>query len=149
VKLIWKTKWFFEPFQDCFHPKDLASGFPQWFQLCFHIAQGHNPPQITHIFGAARLLTMTKPSSGVCSITMGETLYQFIIYTLCIQFHEASATHFSHTNLWLWRNNPWHQMHLGPSPWLGCPSVRHGNTFNPVSKGVIFQELRALGGDII
>jgi hypothetical protein len=54
-----------------------VSGFLQLFQLCFHIAQGHIPPQITHVLRMARLLAMTKISSGVSSIVMGEALYQF------------------------------------------------------------------------
>jgi len=41
------------------------------------------------------MLTMTKPSSGVHPIIVGETLYQFIIHILCIQFCDAFATHFS------------------------------------------------------
>jgi hypothetical protein len=47
------------------------------------------------VFGAACLLAMTKPSDGICPIAVGETLYQFTIYALCFQFHEAFATHFS------------------------------------------------------
>jgi hypothetical protein len=52
------------------------SGFLQLFQLCFHIAQGHIPPQIAHVFGVVRLLVRTKPSGGVHPIAMGETLYR-------------------------------------------------------------------------
>jgi hypothetical protein len=33
----------FEHLWDRFHPKDLTSGFPQLFQLCFHIVKGHIP----------------------------------------------------------------------------------------------------------
>jgi hypothetical protein len=51
------------------------SGFFQLFQLCFHIAQGHIPPQIAHALGAARLLTMTKPLNGIRLIAVGETFY--------------------------------------------------------------------------
>ncbi len=65
----------FEHLHDYFHLKDLASGFFQLFQLCFHITQGHIPPQIARVLGTAHLLTMTKPSSGVCPITLEETLY--------------------------------------------------------------------------
>jgi hypothetical protein len=43
----------------------------------------------------ARLLGMTKPLSGVCPIIVGETLYRFTSYVLCLQFHEAFTTHFS------------------------------------------------------
>jgi hypothetical protein len=39
----------FEHFRDCFHFEDSMSGFLQLCQLCFHIAQGHIPPQITHL----------------------------------------------------------------------------------------------------
>jgi hypothetical protein len=43
----------FEHFQDYFHLEDLVSGFPQLFQLCFHITQGHIPPQIARVLGVA------------------------------------------------------------------------------------------------
>jgi hypothetical protein len=66
----------FEHLQNCFHPKDSTNGFPQFFQLCYHIVKGHNPPRIAHVLGATYFLTMTKPSRGVCPIAMGETLYQ-------------------------------------------------------------------------
>jgi hypothetical protein len=65
----------FEHLQDCFHPEDSASGFFQLFQLCFHIAQCHIPLQIACVLGIVRILAMTKPSSGVHPIVMGETLY--------------------------------------------------------------------------
>jgi hypothetical protein len=55
----------FEHLKGCFHLEDFASGFPQLFQLCSHITQGHIPHQIAHILGVACLLTMTKPLSGV------------------------------------------------------------------------------------
>jgi hypothetical protein len=50
----------FEHLHDYFHLKDLASGFFQLFQLCFHITQGHIPPQIARVLGTAHLLTMTS-----------------------------------------------------------------------------------------
>jgi hypothetical protein len=85
----------FEFFQNCFHLEDSTSGFLQLFQLCFHIAQGHIPPQIAHVFEAARLLAKTKPSSEIHPIAMGETLYRFTSRALCFQIHEAFVTHFS------------------------------------------------------
>jgi hypothetical protein len=85
----------FEHFQDYFHPKNLANGFPQLFQLCFYIAQGHIPPQIAHVLKVAHLLAMTKPLSGVCPIAMGEALYRLTSRTLCFQFREAFVTHFA------------------------------------------------------
>jgi hypothetical protein len=65
----------FKHLQNIFHPKDSASGFPQLFQLYFHIAQSHIPPQIAHVLGTTHLLAMTKPSGGVHPIVAGETLY--------------------------------------------------------------------------
>jgi len=50
----------FEHLRDCFRLKDIVNGFPQLFQLCFHIAQGHIPCWITHILGAAHLLTWSS-----------------------------------------------------------------------------------------
>jgi hypothetical protein len=85
----------FEHLRDYFHPKYLASGFPQLFQLCFYIAQGHIPPQIACVFGVAHLLAMNKPLSGIHPIIMGKTLYRFTSCFLCFQFCEAFVTHFS------------------------------------------------------
>jgi hypothetical protein len=50
----------FEHFQNYFHSINLTNGFPQLFQLCFHITQGHIPPQIARVLGATRFLAMTK-----------------------------------------------------------------------------------------
>jgi hypothetical protein len=62
----------FEHLQNCFHPKDSVNGFLQLFQVCFHITQGHNPPQITHVLGMACLLTMVKPLGAVRPIGVGK-----------------------------------------------------------------------------
>jgi hypothetical protein len=72
----------FEHLQDFFHPKDSASGFFQLFQLCFHIAQCHISPQIACVLGVACLVAMTKLSSGVHTITVGETLCQLTSHVL-------------------------------------------------------------------
>jgi hypothetical protein len=40
------------------------------------------------------LLAITKPLGGVHTIAMGESLYGFTSYVLCLQFHDAFATHF-------------------------------------------------------
>jgi hypothetical protein len=84
-----------EHFQNCFHPKDLANGFLLLFQLCSHIVKGHISPQIAGVLGATHLLAMTKPLSGIHPIIVGETQYQPTSRTLCLQFHNTSATHFS------------------------------------------------------
>jgi len=89
------SKMAFEHLRNCFHCEDSKSGFFHLFQLCFHIAQGHILPQIAHVFRAIRLLAMTKPSGGVRSIAVGESLYQLTSHTLCFQFHENFITHFS------------------------------------------------------
>jgi hypothetical protein len=73
----------FEQFQNYFHLEDSTNRFPQLLQLCFHIVQSHIPHQIMHILGAIRLLTMTKPSGGVCSIVMGEALYRLTSHVVC------------------------------------------------------------------
>jgi hypothetical protein len=52
-----------------------VNAFPQLFQLCFHIAQGHIPCRIAHILGVVYLFAMTKPLSEVRPITVEETLY--------------------------------------------------------------------------
>ncbi len=133
----------FEHLWDCCHLEDLTNGFPQLFQLYSHITQGYIPPQIACVLGVACLLTMTKPSSGVHPIVMGKSLYQLTSHVLCIQFHEAFATHFSP-----------HQ--FGITTKGGCETIIHGikctldlhpnwvvlqldvaNTFNLVSRRVI------------
>jgi hypothetical protein len=73
----------FEHFHNYFHLKNYTSRFPQLFQLCFHISQGHIPCQFAHILGAPPLLTMAKLSDGVHPIAIGETLYRFTSHTLC------------------------------------------------------------------
>jgi hypothetical protein len=98
---------------------------------------------------------MTKPLGGVHHITMGETLYRFTSHFLCLQFRDAFVTHFY--------ANQFEVAIKG-----GCEIIIHGiictldlhpnwvvlqlnvvNAFNLVLRGVIFQELRVLGGDII
>jgi len=69
------SKMVFKHLQNCFHLEDSTNGFAQLFQLCSHITQGHIPHQITHILIRVHLLTMTKPSSGICPIVVGGTLY--------------------------------------------------------------------------
>jgi hypothetical protein len=145
----------FEHLRNNFHLEDLASGFPQLFQLCFHITQGHNPPQITRVLGAAYLLAMTKPLGGISPIAVGETLYRLISRALCLQFHETFTTHF-----------PPHQ--FGVVIKGGYETIFHNikcnldlhldwvvleldlrNAFNSMSKKVIFKELYATSGGII
>jgi hypothetical protein len=122
----------FEHLQNCFHPKDSVISFSQLFQFCSHITQGHIPCWITHILGAPHLLAMTKFLSGVRLFIVRETLYQFtshafmpsILWHLCNTFFPTPIQ--SSNQRWIWNNNPWHQMHFGPSPspWLGCFLVR-------------------------
>jgi hypothetical protein len=64
----------FEHLWNYFHPEDSTNGFPQLFQLCCHLAQGHIPPQIACVLGMAYLLAMTKLLGGIHPITMGKTL---------------------------------------------------------------------------
>jgi len=103
----------FKQLQNSFHPKDSVNGFPQRFQLCSHITQGHIPHQNAHILGVTCLLTMTKPLGGVHPIIIRETLYQFTSRVLCFQFRDAFAT----------RLSP-HQ--FGIVTKAGCEIVSHG-----------------------
>jgi hypothetical protein len=89
----------FEQCWDYFHPKDSMSGFLQLFQLCFHITYGHIPFQIARVFGAVCLLAMTKPSGGVCPITVWETLHQLISHILCLQFCDTLQHIYPRINL--------------------------------------------------
>jgi hypothetical protein len=98
---------------------------------------------------------MTKPLNGVRSITIEKTLYWPKSHVLYLQFCDAFATHFS-------------QHQFGITTKGGCETIIHGikctldlhpnqlvfqldvaNAFNLVSRRVIFQELRVVGGDII
>jgi hypothetical protein len=86
---------------------------------------------------------------------MGETSYWFTSRTLCFQFNDVFTTHFSS-----------HQFRAATKG--NCEIIIHGikctldlhpnwvvfqldvaNTFNSVSRGVIFQELCVANGDII
>jgi hypothetical protein len=87
---------------DYFHPENSASGFPQLFQLCSHIAQGHNPPQIACVFGTAYLLAMTKLSIGIHPIIMAKTLYRLTSRALCFDFRKTFTTHFP-TPIWSYK----------------------------------------------
>jgi len=85
----------FEHLQNCFHPKDSTSGFFQLLQLCFHIAQGHISPWITHVFRMAHLLALTKPLDGIRPTTVREALCQFTSHALWLQFCVIFAWHIS------------------------------------------------------
>jgi hypothetical protein len=103
----------FEHLEDYFHLKDSTSEFPQLFQLCFHIAQGHVPLLIACVLRATHLLTMTKPLNGVHPIAIGETLYQLTSRILYFQLCKTIATHFSP-----------HQ--FGITTKGGCETIIHG-----------------------
>ncbi len=147
--MVFKHLW------DYFHPKDSTNGFPQLFQLYSHIVKGHIPLQIACVLGVACLLAMTKSSSKIHPITMGEALYQLTSHALCLQFHNTFVTHFSP-----------HQIIVTTKG--SCETIVHGikctlnlyldsvvlqlslaNTFNLMSRGVIFQELLIIGGNIM
>jgi len=86
--------WFLNVFRIIFIKR-----FNEWILLIIsslsHIAQGHIPAQIACDFKVVCLLNMTKPSSGICPIVMGETLYWFKSPILCFKFHNVFVTHFS------------------------------------------------------
>jgi hypothetical protein len=89
----------FEHLWDYFHLEDLMNGLPQLFQLCFHIAQGHIPPQIARILGVARLLAMTKPLGGVRPIVMGEKYIDSQAMFYVFNFMKLLQHIFPQTNL--------------------------------------------------
>jgi hypothetical protein len=71
--------------------------FNKWIHLvvlfCFHIAKGHIPPWIACVLGVAYLLTMNKPSGGVCShCTKGN-----IVSTHKVHFMLSISWHFCNT----------------------------------------------------
>ncbi len=77
LSMIGPSGMVFEHLRDCFHPKDSTCGFPQLFQLCFHMVQGHIPIQIALVLGMAHFLAMTKPLNEIHPIIMKETSYRF------------------------------------------------------------------------
>jgi hypothetical protein len=89
------------------------------------------------------------------SYYMGETLYQFTSRFLCFQFRDAFATHFSPHQFKVAIKGGYETIIHG----IKCTSDFHPdwvvlqleliNAFNSVSRGVIFQKLRVIGGDII
>jgi hypothetical protein len=149
------SKMVFEHLQNCFHPEDFACGFPQLFQLYSHIAQGHIPCRITHILEATCLLGTTKLLGGIHPIVVGEELYVFTICALCFQFRDAFATHFSLHQFGIAAKGECETMIHG----IMCILDLHldwvvlqldvGNAFNLVSRGIIFQNLHAIGRGII
>jgi hypothetical protein len=98
---------------------------------------------------------MTKPLSGVCPIAMGEALYQLTSHDLCLQFREAFVTHFAPHQFGITTKGSYETIFHS----IRCILDLHPNwvifqlnvvsTFNLMSKGVIFQKLHAVGGDII
>jgi hypothetical protein len=142
----------FEYLWNYFHLEDSISGFPQLFHLCSHIAHGHIPRQIAHIRGAICLLTMIKPWGGVCPITMGEALYWPTNHTLCLQFHDAFATHFSlHQFAITIKGRCEAMIHRIKCTWDIHPNLvvlelDMVNVFNSMLKGVIFQKICATCG---
>jgi hypothetical protein len=84
-----------------------------------------------------------------------ETLYRFISRALCFQFHEAFATHFCPHQFGVEIKGGYEavihdirctlDLHLD---WIVIQlDIR--NAFNLVLRGVIFQKLHVVGGDII
>jgi len=134
----------FEHLRDCFHPKNSMRISPLLFQLCFHISQGHIPPQMAHVLATTHFLTMTKPSCGVRPIVVGETLYRMTNYNLCLQFCETFATHFppypfrvtTKGGCDLIIHNIKCTLDLHPN-WVVLP-LDVVNTFNSMLKGVVF-----------
>jgi hypothetical protein len=145
----------FEHLVNYFHPEDFASGFPQLFQLCFHIAQGHIPPQIACVFGVAHLLTMAKPSGGICSIAVGKHYIDSQAVFYVFNYVKLLQHTFPHTNLEFTTKGGYQAVIHG----IKCTMDLHPNwvvlqldvtnAFNSVSKGVIFLKLHAISGDII
>jgi hypothetical protein len=144
----------FKQLQKKIHPKDSVNGFPQRFQLCSHIAQGHISHQNAHILEVTCLLTMTKPLGGVHPIIIRETLYQFTSRVLCFQFLGAFATHLSSHQFGIVTKARCEivihgikctlDFHLG----LVVPHLDIINAFNSMLGNVIFQKLCAIDGDI-
>ncbi len=92
---------------------------------------------------------------GVRPIAVGETLYSLIGRALCFQFHEALVTHFSPHQFGVVTKGGYEVVThdiiciLDLHPNCVVLQLNVANAFNLVSKGVIFQELRATSGDII
>jgi hypothetical protein len=103
----------------------------------------------------AHLLAMTKPLGEICPIAVGETLYQLTSHTLCLQFCDSFAIHFSphqfkvatkgNCEIIVHNIKCTLDFHLG---WV-IFQLDMANDFTSMSKGVILQEFHIIGGDIM
>jgi hypothetical protein len=98
----------------------------------------------------AHHLAMTKLSGGVHPI-----IYRFTSYILCLHIYDTFATHFSLHQFEITTKGGYEvfihdirctmTLHLN---WV-IFQLHMANTFNSMSKGVIFQKLHAAGGNFI
>jgi len=147
-------EWFFNTFEIAFTRKILQMNSHICFNFVPYLTRSHPTSNCTYPWNDLPLShdQAFKWSSSHCH---GETLCQFKSYVLCLQFCDAFATHFSS-----------HQFGIATKG--KCEVVIHdikctldlhfnwvvfqldvANVFNSVSKEVIFQELHAIGEDII
>jgi hypothetical protein len=62
----------FEHLRDYFHLEDLMVDFFSCFNFLSYRSRSQSISNYTCVFGTACLLTISKPSSGVCPIAMGK-----------------------------------------------------------------------------
>ncbi len=70
------------------------SGFNLFLKI-WHIAQGHVPPLISHLFSTSQFLALEKQFGCIHPIVIGEVTYRLIAHTLAIQFKDTFMEHFS------------------------------------------------------
>jgi hypothetical protein len=82
----------FEHLQDSFNPKDLASGFIQFHQLCSHVV-------VDCIYGSSFranwFLVLAKPFNDIHLIIVGRALYRLASKALCLKFFAMFVFHLS------------------------------------------------------
>jgi hypothetical protein len=147
-------EWFLNTFKTAFTWNFLLVDFHICSTLFPYLARSHPTSNCTYPWNDLLLShdQTFKWSSFHCH---GETLYQFPIYALCLQFCDAFATHFSSHEFGITTKGRREAVIYGIKCILNFQldwmiiQLDMVNAFNSLSKEVIFQKLHAIGGDII
>ncbi len=144
--MVFKHLW------NCFHLKILQVDSHNCFNF---VLISHKVIHIElHVFGATRLLTLTKSLGGVHPIVIVKTLYWFMNYTLCLQFQDAFTTHLSTHQFGIITKSGCETIIHGIRCTLDlhltrCSPTQHNKCLNSMFRRIIFQELCATNSNII
>lgn len=70
----------------CFKPKNPSSWFLKLSQVVTIVAHGDIPRSVALMLGANKLFAMVKDIRGFCPIIIDEAFFQFISYSILLQF---------------------------------------------------------------